>query len=165
MHTVRAAAAALLLLAGLAPAALAGTSDVPDSFTVNGTLTVTGIPASISYGNVDAGATSAIQSIDANVASNTNWGMFLTGSGFSGPAALPSSVRRAQISVAAPGSIQSGTASFFGFDAAILTDSNPEVFGPPTAGLGVHTDLRVVIPPAAATGAYSGTVTFTFQAI
>lgn len=157
-----AALAALILTLAVAPAALA--TDVSDSFSVNGTLTVTGIPASIDYGALDAGTTSGIQTIDATVSSNAPWTMTVTGTDFTGPGNLSKSVRQIQLSTTGGPIIQPGTFPWVAFDDAVLADATPDVTGSAGSGLLVRSELRVAVPANTPAGSYSGTITYTFSA-
>jgi hypothetical protein len=163
----RAAVAALIAALAIAPVASAAT--VTDSFSVNGTLTVTGIPATISYGNLADGTTSAVQVIDASVTANTPWQMTVTGTDFdrTGGGNLPKSVREVLLSstgALAQFQVTPGPGAWQPFDAATLSDGTPDATGPAGAGINVRSELRVVIPGGTSAGDYSGTIEYTFTA-
>ena len=68
---------AILALALAAPVAAA---DIPETLTVNSTMSVSGLPASINYGTVDAGAATAAQTVTATIAANVTWTVKIGGS-------------------------------------------------------------------------------------
>jgi hypothetical protein len=168
MHrTLRAAVAALALALAIAPVVSAAT--VTDSFTVNGTLTVTGIPATISYGNLDDGTTSSVQVIDASVTTNAPWQMTVTGTDFdrAGGGSLPKSVRQVLLSstgALAQFQVTPGPSSWQPFDAATLSDGTPDATGPAGSGINVRSELRIVLPGGTTAGNYSGQIVYTFSA-
>lgn len=168
MSRLRAALVAAVILT-LAAVPVASAQTVTESFTVNGTITVSGIPASLSYGALDAGQQSAVQTIDALVTANAAWGFDISGSDFTGPTSLSKSIRDGLISTNA-----GGTAAGVTFDApltwrsfgeASLTDPTPEATGPAgVSGVLVRTELRINVPGGTPAGAYSGTLTITVAA-
>lgn len=166
---MRAGIAALVLTLALVPATFAATSNVTDSFSVNGTLTVTGIPATLDYGALDDGTTSAVQTIDANVVSNSPWQLMLTGTDFdrAGGGSLPKSVRQVLLSTTGGNvnfQVMPGPSAWQPFDATSLTDAVADATGSPTAGANVRGEYRIVLPGGTAAGSYSGTITYTFTA-
>lgn len=153
------AAAALLALA-VAPVQAA---DTTDGFSVNGSLSVTGIPATLSYGALDPGSVSGIQTVDARVTSNGAWTANISGTGFTGAATLPKSVRQLQLS-AGPGITTDAPVSWRDFGDASLDDPEAEATGAAGSDLLVRSELRVNVPPTTPAGSYSGTISFTFTA-
>ncbi|MBI2776026.1 MAG: hypothetical protein HYX57_01990 [Chloroflexi bacterium] len=145
----------------VAPSALAAT--VTDSFTVTASVAVTGIPASISYGALDPGTTSGVQIIDANVSSNSAWSMRITGSDFTGPAALGKGAREVKLSSTNGAAVQVAPFAFVAFDDPKYTDAIADATGSAGSFL-VRSELRIVVPVAQAPGSYSGTITYTFSA-
>lgn len=172
-RNVRAIVGALVLTLALVTPAFAGTSNVTDSFTVNGTVTVTGIPATISYGALDDGTTSATQTIDASITANSNWTMKITGTDFArtGGGTLSKSVRQVLLSTIATGGgapsfeVTPSPTAWQAFDAATLTNATPDVTGVPGASIPLRSELRIVLPGGTQSGAYQGTITYTFSAV
>lgn len=150
-------AAASCLLALALPATVLA-ADVSESLTVNGAISVTGVPTSLGYGNVDPGGTSALQTIGVTVTSNGSWAAQMSGSDFTGAGSMPASVREGQLACGGT-AVCNESAGFHAFGAGgDFGDAGAEALG--TAGSGTLTlDLRVKPPASQAAGAYSGTLT------
>ena len=166
-NKTRAAVAALALSIAAAPAAFAAQQTTADSFTVNAAISITGVPATTSYGSLDGGQTSAVQTIDATVASNVPWKFTISGTDFdrAGGGTLSKHQRQVLLSstdgVGGPTfQVTPGPSSWQAFDDSTLTDGTPDATGAVTAGSNVRAELRVVIPGGTQPGNYSGSVTF-----
>lgn len=162
MHrNIRAAVAALALVLAVAPAAMAAT--ISESVTVNSVLTVTGIPASISYGTLDPGTTSGVQSFTASVTANSGYTYRVSGSDFTGPGTIGKVNRESKLALASGSTIASGLDNWTNFANSAYDGSNVVVTG--NAGSSSFlTELRLTIPGATAPGSYSGSITYTFTA-
>lgn len=138
---------------------------VSESLTVTSSLTVTGIPATISYGSVDPGLTSGTQAFTAAVTGNSGWSLDVTSTGFSasGGKTISLSQRDLQI-VSATGGTTTAVGTWTAFGVGSLASTTPEASGP-TGSSGFDANLRVRVPAAAQAGAYTATVTFTFTAV
>lgn len=164
----RAAVAALALSLALAPAAMAATSQTTnDSFTVNAAISITGVPATTSYGSLDGGQTSAVQTIDATIASNVPWRFDVSGTDFARAGGGTLSKHQRQVLLSSTGGdgvafqVTPGPTAWQAFDDATLTDGTADATGAVTASSNVRAELRVVIPGGTQPGNYSGSVTFT----
>ena len=158
---LHAAAAALVMALAIAPVASAATID--ESLTVNSTLTVTGIPASISYGSIDPGSTSAAYPVNATVVTNAaGWQLRMSGSDFTGPATLGKINREGQIDQPPFGT--SAVTSWTNFANSAFDGSSVTASGP-TGSTAVNMAFRVNIPGGQAPGNYTGTITYTFSAL
>lgn len=155
-------AAATLLLGGALPAAA---ETVSDGFSVSSALSVTGIPASVSYGTVAPGATSGMETIDAHVTSNGPWHANVEGSGFAGPGSttLPKSVRQLKLSQSG-GIALDAPVEWRDFGDPSLEDAAPEATGGSGEGLLLRAELRVAVPATAPAGAYSGSIEIVVEA-
>ena len=160
IRTGTASALALALALTFAPAAMAGT--VAESLSINSVLNVSGIPATINYGAMDQLTTSATQTFTVNVTSNAPYVFKLSGSDFTGPATIAKTAREAQIGLAANVTMNA-PAGWTNFGNAAYNGTNPVVTGN-TGASNFNVDLRVTVP-AAAPGAYTGTLTYTVSAL
>lgn len=159
-RTMRAAVAALALALSIAPAAMA--ASITETLSVNSSLVVTGIPASIDYGSADPATTTATVPVNATVVTNApGWQLRMSGSDFTGPATIAKMQREGQIDQPAFGS--SAVTSFTNFANSAFDGTNVTASGP-TGSTGVNMQFRVNVPAAQAPGAYSGTITYTFTA-
>jgi hypothetical protein len=168
-RTIRAAVAALIVALAIAPVASAASID--ESLTVNSTLTVTGVPATINYGAIDPGAASSTQSFTASVVTNSSWQFIMSGSDFTGPTGLPESVRIGRMTSATGATSATTPASFSAFGVEVFgteqfSGTQVNAAGSPgTSGFQVDLYVDLVDHASAPAGAYSGTITYTFSAI
>lgn len=149
------------ILAGLALAAVIASpvaaADVAESITVNGTLTVTGIPASINYGALDAGTTSADQTINYTVTANGNYVVTITGTAFArsgGGATMPASARQGWSTTASSGAHCTPLETWTAFNGTAQTCD-----GPMGSTSSFTTKVRVAVPGGQMAGTYTGTLT------
>lgn len=162
-HRSRRSALALAATLALALAVPVSAASITESLTVNTVLTITGIPASISYGAVDPGGQSGQQTFSANVTSNNPWTFRMSGSDFTGASTIGKSARQGQLGLAAGSVTSIAPSTWTGFDNAAFDGTTLNASG--SAGSGsFNVDLRVNVPANAPGGAYSGTITYTFTA-
>lgn len=163
----RALVGALALTLTAAPAVMA--ADITETLVVANAITAAGLPASIDYGTVAPGATSATVLVDANVTANSPWRLDVSGSDFAraGGGTLDKSARQGQISTNAAGQsagvvIDPDPYAFHDFGSAQFTDAAAEATGPVTATpLLVRTEVRVAVPMGTLAGTYTGVLTVT----
>lgn len=154
--------AAVSLAVALPGAAFA--ADVTEALNVNSALTVTGVPASIDYGSVDPGQSTAQKQVAVTVTSNSAWALNITGTDFngSGGRSINKSARQltlAQGSGTSTVNVGPGTT----FNDPALNGAPAEATGPAgTADL--IAQLRINVPGSAPAGAYTGTVSFVASA-
>lgn len=159
-RSFRALVGALALALAIVPSAFA--SNITESLTVNSVITVTGVPASISYGTVDPGLTSSTQSFTASVTANSGYVFRMSGSNFTGAGTISKSARYGQLGGGSNVTI-SGPTSFTDFGAAAFDGTTVLVTGN-SGSSSFNTDLRVAVPANQAPGSYAGTITYTFSA-
>lgn len=155
-------AVALGAILALALAAPVSAASVPESFTVNSTLSISGLPASIDYGNLDAGATSATFPVDATISANVKWNFYVSGSDFSGTG-FPKSIREGKMTIlSGAATLASGTlAGWLNFADPKYSGSFVDALTNATSGTSViRTELRITVPADAMPGAHTGSVTF-----
>lgn len=162
-------AAGLLVLAAAAPVSAA---TVTEGFTVATEITVTNVPASLTYeavggGDIGPGDPSDAEMISPNVTSNGDVAVTFSGSNFTGPQALDESIREVMGSTGTgmtrnPAWSGSWTATniveSYGSGSGLIYTGTAPVSG--TFDL----SLRVTPPVDAMPGAYSGSVVLTFTA-
>ena len=166
----RALLAALALTLALATPALGVTSTTSETLTVDAQITLTGVPATLDYGNHLAGGLAAPMRFPVTVSGNSPWTLTLAMSDLvSGDDVIPSTARKidnassapvAGVTFTAPYADTEGSAPYPGpadSPVEIMSASEP---AEATLGVGVH----VAIPATAAAGVYSGTLTFTATA-
>ena len=153
---------AFALVIGLGGASSVFAGNINETLSVNSTITVTGIPASIDYGALDPGATSPTRGFDVAVTSNASWTFKESGSAFGGAGTIAKSQRYGQFG-SGNNAVISGPTSWADFGMNAFDGSTVLVSGQPGAA-SFHTDLRVQIPAGQAPGAYTGTITYTFTA-
>lgn len=161
-----AALVAAVSLAVALPGAVLAT-DVAETLSVNSSLTVTGIPATVAYGAVDPGSTTPTKSFTTNVSGNSAWELSVTGTDLSAGAGktIMKGRRDMQLTGFTGGAQTPQLASWTAFDVGSLsTTANPEATGP-AGDSSFNTDLRVRVPGSAPAGAYTGTVSFVFSTV
>lgn len=161
MRRIAAFALAALLSLSLAASALADT--INESLTISSAMSMTGVPASINYGNVTPGTPSAPQNFTVTVNSNVAWRVDLSGTDFTGPGTLTKAARQLLVD----GLVLAGTnvGSYTGFDDPNLTGGGTaELFGNAAVNAQGTVHLRINAGFGATAGAYTGTVTVVLAA-
>lgn len=154
-------AAGALTLAMVVPASAA---TVSEGFTLATGLTVTNIPASVTYeavggGDLQPGAVSEVSVIAPYISSNGTVVMSMTSTDFSGASAMSGDVREVR-GVNASGGI-SVDGGFADWAIVSTTPNRIHVVAPDSATFDL--EMRVTPPGNAAAGSYSGSVELTFS--
>lgn len=167
MRRIFATLVALALLAVPSLALADTTNQINETVTVASTLQVTGIPTTVSFGTLAAGASSTPQTFTANINANAAWHLSvqmtsalsgsagsiaksaetlaLTGSGFANVANPPGSGNPAPL----------GDPEFDGITAVVSGAAGAST---------VASSLVLNVPPTAGAGSYSGTLVYTWAA-
>lgn len=151
--------AVALALGSVTPAlAVETTSTTTESLDVLASITLTGVPASLSYGGRLAGETvlTAQQDVIVGTTSPTGARLEVKGTNLTGPGTIPATAR----SFVNVGSNDTGT---IGGGALPAADTYLSLFnrGASFAGpITVSFKVSLAIPPSAAVGSYSGSLTF-----
>ena len=179
LGSLTALVAALALAGGSLPVSAATLSD---GFTVSTSLTVTGIPASLTYeaiggGPMGPGGTSGVTVILANITTNANLEVSVSGTDFSGPQTVGKAARYLAMNDASTAleptgafgtaaQASSGAAGFADFGQPQLNDGSVLYIGTaPINGENLGLELYVELPAQLAPGSYSGSVDFTFASV
>lgn len=161
---VQRARIALVLAAVMAISAVgsAAAANITESLSVTSSLACTGIPAAINYGAIDSGTTSGDQSFTVNCTANSGYDFALSGSDFTGPAALSKAQR--EVKFDALSGVTTPTVSYISFSDPLLNGTTSVIHAAAAGSTNFTPSLHVVIPAAQYAGAYTGTVTYTFTA-
>lgn len=155
MHRTRTIAAGLALVLALALPASALAADVSETLAVNGTITVTGLPASINYGALDAGTRSPDQVLNYHVTANGDFVTAITGTDFArngGGASIAKGAREGWMTTPSSGANCTPPELWTAFSSPLSC----------TGTMGATKDytlkLRVNVPGGQMAGNYTGTV-------
>ena len=164
----RAIIAAIALTLVLAMPAAAVTSTVSESLTVDSAITMTGVPASINYGNAIAGGPRVTATpFDITVSSNDATGWYVSAASSvltSSEGTIPVTARRHVVGTVSgctnPASVTLGP-SFTGTGSAPDTTGGKVFMTSSGAGTGcAKFTAGINVPGSALAGSYTGTLTF-----
>lgn len=153
--------AAALLLASAAPAAAAG---VTETLTVNGAVTITGLPTSIAFGAVDPGVTTGSQALGGTVSANVPWTLFLSASplGNGAGGTIPATNQDFNFPASSGATLVPPADTWTAWSSS-WNSSGVASGGAGTFAMGMSTRVRV--PVAMPSGSYTGTLTITVSAV
>lgn len=153
MHRIYALAAALVAALTVAAPVAAVTATTTDSVEVSSSVTISGVPATLSYGTVAPGTT-ATQTVNITVAGNVSWRLRLVASPLTSGANQINCTHR--LYAYDGGSLANFTTSGANCETSTMRNGAAGSTTFPVR-------LALSVPVATAPGTYSGTVTFDVQ--
>ena len=168
MRRILAAGMAAILTLAMAGAALA--TDVPETLHILATQSITGVPASVAYGDITPGTASTPVSFTVAITSNVAWRVDMAGTDFNqGATVLSASAREVKIDTITGTPLPLTTvANFTSFGvssmSAIPGTGAGELSAAVGTGQGAKVNLRINAPSTQAAGDYTGTFTIVLGA-